>query len=98
LVFADTEGSADKARAHAERLVLEEHVAAFLGPVGAIESAAAAEVAARYGVPHLVLSSAEHTADAGRNILRLRLGAREEAQTVARHAAAELGVKRVGIM
>ncbi|PIE65738.1 MAG: hypothetical protein CSA24_02150 [Deltaproteobacteria bacterium] len=98
ILWRDTGGEADAAAEIAEQLVLHDHVAAILGPVGQKESAAAAEVTARYGVPHLVLSSAEEVAEAGPSVLRLRLSATDQGRAVARYAAAELAATRVAIL
>jgi len=98
VVWRDTAGDADRARELAQALILDEHVAAILGPVGQRESAAAAEVSARFGVPHVPLSSGEETAAAGPSVIRLRLSAQEQGRAVARWAATVLNVRRVGIL
>ncbi|MFT7580596.1 MAG: branched-chain amino acid transport system substrate-binding protein [Myxococcota bacterium] len=98
LIYADTGGDAVQAASAARALILDDHVSAILGPIGVQESTAAVEVTARFGVPHIVLTSAEPVADEGPSVIRLRLSAREEAQAIARHAMQELALKRVGIL
>ncbi len=57
VVIRDTAGDADKAAAAATDLILREHVAVLLGPIGRKESAAAATIARFYEVPLVPLTS-----------------------------------------
>lgn len=98
LLWRDTAGDAEQAAREAERLILEDHVAALLGPVGELESTAVAEVSARYGVPHVVLSSAEDVAAIAPSVLRLRLSPEEQARAVARFAMSQIDARRVAIL
>lgn len=58
LIYRDTAGDADKARAAALELVHTERVAAILGPVGRKETAEVAKIARFWEVPTIVLASA----------------------------------------
>lgn len=98
VVWKDTAGDADRAAAAARDLILEEHVTAILGPVGQLESAAAADVSRRFGVPHVVLSSEQDVGAGAATVVRLRTSPDEQARAIARYAMSELEGRRVGIL
>ncbi|MEZ4265149.1 MAG: penicillin-binding protein activator [Myxococcota bacterium] len=98
LVVRDSAGDATQAAAEAEKLVLDKHVVALLGPIGELESRAVAEVAARFRVPHVVLTSAPEAVEGLPTSHRIRLSTAELAAAVARYAVTDLGIQRVGIL
>ena len=53
LVFADHQGDPQKARAEAERLITQEHVAALIGTYQSATAATVSQVAERYQVPFM---------------------------------------------
>jgi len=53
LVFADSQGKPDQARAAAEQLITQDHVVALIGCYSSSTTATASQVAERYGVPFL---------------------------------------------
>jgi branched-chain amino acid transport system substrate-binding protein len=53
LVFADSQGKPDQARAAAEQLITQEHAVALLGCYTSSTTATASQVAERYGIPFL---------------------------------------------
>ena len=53
LVFADSQGKPDQARAAAEQLITQEHAVALIGCYTSSTSATASQVAERYGIPFL---------------------------------------------
>ncbi len=57
VLVRDTAGDADQAAAAATDLILREHVAVLLGPIGRKESAATAKIARLYEVPLVPLTS-----------------------------------------
>ena len=98
LVLADTGGDAVRAPVALESLVYDKHVAAVIGPVGSIESLAAARTAERLEVPIVVLSSREKITRVGTFVFRHRLTRGNQAEAIARHAIEELGFRRFGIL
>jgi len=98
LVLADTRGDAMHAPVALESLVYEKHVAAVIGPVGSIESLAAARAAERLEVPIVVLSARERITRVGTFVFRHRLTRSAQAEAVAKHAVQELGFERFGIL
>ena len=53
LVFADSQGKPDQARAAAEQLISQEHAVALIGTYASSTTATASQVAERYGIPFL---------------------------------------------
>ena len=53
LVFADSQGKPDQARAAAEQLITQEHAVALIGCYTSSTTATASQVAERYGIPFL---------------------------------------------
>ncbi|GAC1658475.1 MAG: ABC transporter substrate-binding protein [Candidatus Elarobacter sp.] len=51
LVFADSQGKPDQARAAAEQLITQEHAVALVGTYASSTTATASQVAERYGIP-----------------------------------------------
>lgn len=105
VIVRDSEGDADKARTHANDLVMRERVAALLGPIGQKESAAVAEVARFFDLPHVPLTSElpdallpEPGAPLADPVLRVRTSAKEVVTAVARHALTELGTQRAALL
>ncbi len=98
LVIADTRGDAGHTPAALESLVYTQHVSAVIGPIGSIESYAAAQAAERLEVPIMVLSSREKITQVGTWVFRHRLTRSLQAQAIARHAVEDLGIKRFGIL
>ncbi len=98
LVVRDSKGKAEVAAEQVEKLVLERHVVAILGPVGEHETRAAAAAATRLGVPQVTLTSAAEAVVDAPHTLRVRMSAAEQAVALARHAITTLGVERVGIL
>jgi len=98
LVVRDTRGDAEAAARAAEELVLDEHVAALLGPVGEREAAAAAATAARLHVPHVVLSARDELGPGSPTTFRLRVSPEELARALARYAYETLGLRRAAVL
>lgn len=98
LVVGDTAGDADRAPQVLEELVLGKKVAAILGPVGSIESHAAARAAERLEVPLMVLSSRADLTRLGTFVFRHRLTRQAQARTIARHAVEALGLRTFAIL
>jgi ABC-type branched-subunit amino acid transport system substrate-binding protein len=98
LVVRDTKGDAETARAMARELAVTGKVAALLGPVGEKEARAAAEVAARYGVPQVLLTSAPEAARGLAGVFRARLSGADQAEALARHVVSALDVTRVALL
>jgi len=98
LVVADTRGDAIHTPIALEKLVYEQHVSGIIGPIGSIESYAAAQTAERLEVPIMVLSAREKITQVGTWVFRHRLTRSQQAQAVARHAVEDLGIKRFGIL
>jgi branched-chain amino acid transport system substrate-binding protein len=53
LVFADSQGKPDQARAAAEQLITQDHAVALIGTYASSTTATASQVAERYGIPFL---------------------------------------------
>lgn len=103
LIVRDTGGDAASAAAAAEALVLQDHVAVVLGPIGRKETAAALEVLRRYRVPVLPLASVMPTTatlggTADDVALKTRASPEELTEALAKHARTELGVARLAVL
>ena len=100
LMVRDTRGDAQEAARMARELILTEHVAVILGPIGKKETTAVVAVTTRYGIPHVHLSSRSIARPENRpqTALRFRMSQREEGAVMARYATTTLGIKRVGIL
>lgn len=98
LAVRDTRGDAARAAEGAEGLVLDDGVAAVLGPVGARETAEAAGVLQELAVPHVVLSSVSELVGS-EDVwgFRLRATDRQIVSEVLRRAAV-MGIKTVAIL
>jgi branched-chain amino acid transport system substrate-binding protein len=57
IVFADSQGKPDQARAAAEQLITQEHAVALIGTYISSTTATASQVAERYGIPFLCSES-----------------------------------------
>ena len=102
LVVRDTGGDPVRAAAAAEALVMEEHVAVVLGPIGRKETAAALEVLRRFRVPVLPLASAMPAAALAPGLddvaFKTRASPEELTEALAKHARSELGAARLAIL
>lgn len=98
LIVRDTKGDAQEAAKQVEALVFEDKVAAILGPVGRKESGAAAAMADRLKVPHVVLSSQASVAEARETVFRVRVSPEETAAAMARYVVTNLDLRRVAIL
>lgn len=98
LVVEDTAGKADQAAIAVERLVYTHRVPAIIGPIGSLESEAAARAAQRLRVPLLTLTSEEDITRLGGFIFRHRLTRSAQARTLARYAVQRMGLKRFAIL
>lgn len=98
LVIGDTAGDAQRAPAVVERLVLEEGVAAIIGPIGAIESHTAARAAERLEVPIMTLASREDLTTLGPFVFRHRLTRSAQARAIATYACEQLGYRTFAIL
>lgn len=98
LVIEDTTGDADQAALAVERLVYTHRVPAIVGPVGALESAAAAKAAQRLHIPLMTLTAEEGVTDLGGFIFRHRLTASAQARTLARYAMDRMGLRRFALL
>lgn len=98
LVIEDTAGKAEQAALAVERLVYEHKVPAIVGPIGALESASAAQVAQRLQVPLMTLTSRADVTRMGSFIFRHRLTPEAQAKTLARYAVKRMGHRRFAIL
>ncbi|MBU0551543.1 penicillin-binding protein activator [Myxococcota bacterium] len=98
LVFADTQGDARIAADEVRRLVEEEGVGAIIGPVGGLESWAAALMAERLEVPIVTLTAREGICRLGGFVFRHRLTRSAEARALARYAVEKMGIRRFAIL
>ena len=94
----DTAGEAQRAADAVRRLVEELDVIAIVGPIGRVETRAAATAAAELGVPLISLTSYEEAVRGSPFTVRIRLSPSEHARSVARHAVAELGLERLAVV
>lgn len=86
IVFRDSGGKPEKARAAVRELVEKEGVVAIIGPMLAAESKAAAEEADKLGVPLVTLTPRHDITTIGKMSYRHFKTARHEAWAVARYA------------
>lgn len=98
LLVRDTKGDAAIAATLAKSLIMKDHVATLLGPIGEKESAAAAEVSHRLGVPHMVLSRHDAIGTHRGRVFRLRLSRVELGKALAQYAWTTLKIRRVAIV
>jgi ABC-type branched-subunit amino acid transport system substrate-binding protein len=94
----DTAGEAQGAADGVRHLVENLHVIALVGPIGRVETRAAATEAADLGVPLISLTSYAEAVAGSRSTVRIRLSPSEHARAVVRHAVAELGLQRLAVI
>ena len=97
VLLCDNESDPIKSSACVDRLV-EEHVAAIIGPVASDTSQAAAYQAQHLGVPIITLSQREDLPDIGDQVFRMALTPKAQARAVARYAMNTLGLKTFAIL
>ncbi|MBW2276556.1 MAG: ABC transporter substrate-binding protein [Deltaproteobacteria bacterium] len=90
VVIRDSEGDPQRAADAVESLVLEDNVAAIVGPVDGESALAAARKAEELGVPLLTLTSRVGVGERGRNVFRQFSSARAEVTALVARAR-ELG-------
>jgi ABC-type branched-subunit amino acid transport system substrate-binding protein len=98
LFLEDTGGEADRAAAAVERLVLEKKVTAIIGPVGVLESQAAALAAERAEVPIITLTGGEGVTGLGPFSFRHRLTRGAYARSLARYALDQMGLRTFAVL
>lgn len=98
LVVADTAGDADRARQLVDEMVHEKQVVALIGPVGSLESRAAALAAERLEIPIMTLSASDRLSDAGTFVFRHRVGREAQGRAIARYAVEEMGLRSFAIL
>lgn len=98
LVFLDTQGTPEGARAAVERAVYDQAALAILGPVGERESMAAAARATDFGVPIALLApGAGVTSGPASGVFRLWSSSEWEAREAVR-VAVDLGYDRLAVL
>ncbi|MGD2269916.1 MAG: penicillin-binding protein activator [Desulfobacterales bacterium] len=95
LVIKDTGGDPDKARA-AVRELIDEQVAAIIGPMVTAESAA--EIAQDYGLPIITITQKDNITEIGDYVFRNFLTPRLQVQTLVSFATEKLGVRTFAIL
>ena len=98
LKIEDTAGDDLRAVQGVERLVFEHRVGAIIGPIGAIESRAAAIAADSLEVPIVTLTSGSGTPDLGPFVFRHRLTRVAQARAIAQYAMERMGFVRFAIL
>jgi len=94
----DTHGRADDVPAAMDRLVHTHRVAAVIGPIGALEAAAAAREAERLELPLVTLSTGAEVTTAGTFALRHRTTYAREGAALAEYAVQRLGLRTFGVI
>ncbi|NUN14611.1 MAG: penicillin-binding protein activator [Myxococcales bacterium] len=94
----DTAGDPDVARAAAERLIVNDHVAAIIGPVGQRESTAVAPFLEQNQVPTLVLTAGLPSAEPRSFVVQGRVTPSQECFAVLQHAMVELSCQSFAIL
>ena len=97
IIVRDTRGEASRARVLAEELIGAHGVGAVLGPIGRQESASVAEVLAKTGVPHVLLSRHGGSETPGDCRILVRLSRAAEVQALVQVAVERRGATRFGI-
>jgi ABC-type branched-subunit amino acid transport system substrate-binding protein len=98
LAVEDTAGDVDQAAAGVHRLAAEHHVVAILGPVGALESEAAAIAAEELGVPLVALSAKPGLANERPHVFQTRITPDDEAAALVQFALQDAGARRFAIL
>jgi ABC-type branched-subunit amino acid transport system substrate-binding protein len=97
VVIRDTGGDPDQAARAVEQLVLEDHVAAIVGPAEGEEAVAAARRAEELGVPLLALTMRVDVARAGPHVFREFTSSEAEVRALA-DAARRLGGRSFAVL
>ena len=97
-VFADSESDPIVAVREFEKLVLQEHVIAVIGPLLGSTSEAVAYSAEQYEVPLLALSPREGLPEIGGFVFRNAMTARMQAKAIVDHAWDKLEKRTFGIL
>jgi len=98
LVFRDTEGAVEPARAAFEELVLDEGVAAVMGPLLSEVAVALADDAQAAGVPMLSLSKAPHLTEDRDHVFRGMLTVEQQVDALLDYTLGELGLQKYAIL
>lgn len=100
VVVEDSGGEPVKAEAAAKKLIMVDHVAVLLGPIGRQETAAVAVLARKLHVPMVTLATVADAASgrATDMVMRVRTSPLEAAQHLAREARARMGVTRAAVL
>ena len=95
LIIKDTGADPDKADA-AVRALIDEQVAAIIGPMVTADTAAA--IAQNYGIPIITITQKENITDIGDKVFRNYLTPRMQVETIVSFAADKLGVQKFAIL
>jgi len=95
LVIKDTGADPDKVRA-AVRALIDEQVAAIIGPMVTAESAAT--IAQDYGIPIITITQKENITEIGDKVFRNYLTPKMQVETIVSFAAEKLGVKKFAVL
>ena len=98
LIIRDTAGDPEKAAAHMEDLVYNEHVIGVIGPIFSGESVAGAIKAQELEVPLLALSGKEDLPQIGKFVFRNFLTLKSQAKMLVNYAMKELGVTKFALL
>jgi ABC-type branched-subunit amino acid transport system substrate-binding protein len=95
LVIKDTGADPDKARAAVQALI-DEQVAAIIGPMVTAETAAT--IAQNYGIPIITITQKENITEIGDKVFRNYLTPKMQVETIVSFAADKLGVKKFAVL
>ena len=95
LVIKDTGADPDKARAAVQALI-DEQVAAIIGPMVTAETAAT--IAQDYGIPIITITQKENITEIGDKVFRNYLTPKMQVETIVSFAADKLGVKKFAVL
>ncbi len=98
LVLADVGPDAASARKGFDRLVLEEKVAAVVGPLVGKEADMVASLAVEYGVPNISLSSRSGLIEKGPFVFRSALTTEKQVRSLVRYAREQLNAKTFAVL
>lgn len=97
IVIEDTGGTEEGAAAAVERLLLGDHVVGIAGPLGDLESRAAAFRAEELGAPLVTLASRSELPTLGPWVFRVRFGPEEQGRAAAAYALDVLKLQTFGV-
>jgi ABC-type branched-subunit amino acid transport system substrate-binding protein/predicted negative regulator of RcsB-dependent stress response len=95
LIIKDTGADPDKARAAVQALI-DEQVAAIIGPMVTAETAAT--IAQDYGIPIITITQKENITEIGDKVFRNYLTPKMQVETIVSFAADKLGVKKFAVL